>query len=255
MSLHAPARRRAQRGFSPVELLISVGLALFLVVAMGSMLVASNRTSRAGDNLTQMQDAGRLALDLVAREIRKVGYRNQRQFTLDVIFPSQGSSSPFLAFAESAALAGGGAALSLRYQSSGDDFTANCLGVTSGANTMIVQHLSVSAGELTCAARAGSGTVTTAALVPFIEALNITYGEDTTTPPDAAAERYIAGASVTDWTRIVSVNLQVRVVSPDDGAADAPQSYLDFDGTVVTPTDRRLRRTYSSVIALRNVLP
>jgi type IV pilus assembly protein PilW len=251
MSAAMSSMRRRQGGFSPVELLISVTLALFLVVSMGSMLVASNRTSRAGDNLTQMQDAGRLALDLIGREIRKAGYRNQRQFTLDVIFPSLGSSSPFLAFAESASLAGGDAALSLRYQSSGDTFTADCLGVTSGANTMIVQHLSVSAGELICT-RPGSSP---AALVPFIEALNITYGEDTTTPPDAAAERYVAGASVTDWTRITSVNVQVRVVSPDDGLADAPQSYVDLDGTVVTPTDRRLRRTYSSVIALRNVLP
>ena len=239
--------RQRQRGMSPVELLISVGLALFLVVSMGSMLVTSNRTSRSSDNLAQMQDAGRLALDVLAREIRKTGYKNQRQFSRDQIFTA---STPFGA---SSGLSGGDASISLRYESSGDTFTADCLGATSAANTMIVESLSVSGGDLVCTARAGSGTPVTGSLVPFVEAIAITYGEDTNA--DSAADRYVAAASITDWTQVTSVNFQVRIASPDDGVADAPQPYTAFDGSVVTPTDRRLRRSYSSVIALRNLLP
>jgi type IV pilus assembly protein PilW len=248
-----PTTRHRQRGFSPVELLISVTLALFLVLSMGSMLVASNRTSRAGDNLTQMQDAGRLALDLIGREIRKSGFRNQRQLAPDQVFTSASSSTPFRSFATAASVSGDASTLSLRYQSSGDNFTLDCLGNAAAANSIVTQHLSVTGGELACAARAGGGSTNTGTLVPYIEGLSVTYGVDT--DADLAADSYVAGGSVADWTQVTSINVQVRVVSPDDGIAEAPQPYVGFDGTVTTPTDRRLRRTYSSVIALRNVLP
>ena len=36
---------------------------------------------------------------------------------------------------------------------------------------------------------------------------------------------------------------------------DGAQPYLDFNGNAVTPTDQRLRRNFSAVIALRNLLP
>ena len=60
------------------------------------------------------------------------------------------------------------------------------------------------------------------------------------------------------WTceaRVASVNVQLRVVSSESGVADAPQAYPGFDGVAVTPTDQRLRRTYATVVALRNLLP
>jgi len=60
---------------------------------------------------------------------------------------------------------------------------------------------------------------------------------------------------VADWARVASVNVQLRVVSSEDGLADAAQPYLDFDGNAVTPEDRRLRRSYAVVVALRNLLP
>jgi len=81
----------------------------------------------------------------------------------------------------------------------------------------------------------------------------VTFGVDGDT--DGFADSYVAAAAVADWSRVVSVAIQLRVVSSEDGVADAPQPYTGFDGVAVTPTDRRLRRNYSSVVALRNLLP
>lgn len=86
-------------------------------------------------------------------------------------------------------------------------------------------------------------------LVEGIENLQIQYGEDTN--GDRAADIYRAADQVADWEAVVSVRIDLLVQSVEDGIASQPQTYT-FDGVSVTPADRRLRQTFSTVIALRN---
>jgi type IV pilus assembly protein PilW len=144
--------------------------------------------------------------------------------------------------------------VSVRLQGSGDAFTADCLGNAVAEGQVLWQTLSLVDNELRCRTRnMTTNTDQTLAMTSQIEALSVTFGEDT--DGDGFADVYRNNAAVTDWARVASVNVQLRVISSEDGVADAPQSYLCFDGAAVTPTDRRLRRTYSSVVALRNLLP
>jgi len=86
-------------------------------------------------------------------------------------------------------------------------------------------------------------------LVEGIENLQIQYGEDTN--GDRAVDIYRTADQVADWEAVVSVRIDLLVQSVEDGIASQPQTYT-FDGVSVTPADRRLRQTFSTVIALRN---
>lgn len=89
-------------------------------------------------------------------------------------------------------------------------------------------------------------------LIEGIENMQIQYGEDT--DGDRAADFYRTADQVLDWDNVVSVRIDLLVQSVEDGIARQPQTYT-FNGVSVTPADRRLRQTFSTVIALRNRAP
>lgn len=86
-------------------------------------------------------------------------------------------------------------------------------------------------------------------LVPNIENLQITYGVAATA--DASANQYVAAGSVTDWSLVKSVHIELLVRSPDDNLTTAKQKYY-FNGADVTATDNRLRLTMGTTISIRN---
>ncbi|MDT8363984.1 MAG: PilW family protein [Nitrosomonas sp.] len=86
-------------------------------------------------------------------------------------------------------------------------------------------------------------------LVEGVENMQIDYGVDT--DGNRAADVYQTADLVVDWENVVSVRINLLMQSTEDNITSQPQTYT-FNGTVTTPTDRRLRKTYSTVIALRN---
>ena len=140
----------------------------------------------------------------------------------------------------------------VRYQGSGEAWDTDCMGGAIAAGATAWSSLFISGGYLRCWST-GSGPTSNVLVLEGVEDLSVTYGVDN--DGDSFADEYKAVDDVTDWSRIASVNVQVRIVSAQDNLADSPQPYVDFSGTVVTPSDRRLRRTYATVVALRNVLP
>jgi hypothetical protein len=242
------------RGMSLVEILIGLALGLVLVAGVGGLVAGSRQTSRAERNLLEMQATGRIATEVLAREIRKAGYRNNRELKLPVIFPV--AAAPFVTAGAVVAGIAAGSEVSVRFQGSDNGATGlvDCLGNSIAQDETLWQTLSLVRGELRCRTRnLTTPSDQTLALVSQIEDLSITFGEDT--DGDGYADAYRATAAVTDWSRVASVNVQLRVVSSEDGVADSPQAYLDFSGAAVTPNDRRLRRSYGTVVALRNLLP
>lgn len=250
---HAPSRA-SQRGFSIVELMVGMAIGLFLLIGLSQMFLNTRSATRHEENLARMQESGRIAIELLSREIRKVGYISNPIQDREIIFPAANG------FAAGTALTGTTTTISLRYQGSGDAFTQTCQGGPVAATALAQQTLTVavSAGlpDLRCASSVITGgvAVTSAAqaLVPNVEAINIMAGLDTT--GDLQPDQYVDPATVADWSQVSSLNIQVRLVSADDFLADAPQAYRAFDGTLVTPADRRLRRIYGSVLTLRNLV-
>jgi type IV pilus assembly protein PilW len=247
---HAPIQR--QRGISIVEIMVGLAVGLVLLAGVASLVVGSRQTSRVERNLLEMQGIGRMAVETVSREVRKAGYRSNRERALADLFPA--GAAPFATAGGVVAGFASDSGIDLRYQGSGDNWTTDCLGNAIADGQEVRQTLWLEGGELHCRARnLITNTDQTLALIPQVEALTISYGIDD--DGDGFADTYRAAAAVTDWSRVSSVNVQLRVVSSDDGLADAAQPYIGFDGTAATPEDRRLRRNYAVVVALRNLLP
>jgi type IV pilus assembly protein PilW len=87
------------------------------------------------------------------------------------------------------------------------------------------------------------------ALVPGIENMVVWYGEDTDN--DGVANRYVRANQVVDMNRVVSVRISLLAQTIENNVSEVPVPY-EFNQQVITPTDHRLRRVYTSTIMLRN---
>lgn len=65
----------AQVGFSLVELLVAMGLGLFLMAGVSQVYVSSKQSFRVQDALSRIQENGRFAMDQMLRDIRGAGYK------------------------------------------------------------------------------------------------------------------------------------------------------------------------------------
>lgn len=81
-----------------------------------------------------------------------------------------------------------------------------------------------------------------------VEDMQITYGEDTS--KNGEADSYLPAATVASWANVVSVRVNL-LVSTDHGIGPDTRPYLDLGGTLQA-TDRRMRRTFTTTIGLRN---
>jgi type IV pilus assembly protein PilW len=66
--------KHPQKGFSLIELMIAITLTLIIIGAIGYFYLGTRQAYRATDNLSQLQENQRVALDVIARDIRMAGY-------------------------------------------------------------------------------------------------------------------------------------------------------------------------------------
>ena len=65
---------RTQRGFSLIELMISILIASMLLIGTVALFQQSKSNSVQDEQIARMQEGGRYALRLVGRELAHVGY-------------------------------------------------------------------------------------------------------------------------------------------------------------------------------------
>lgn len=64
-----------QRGFSLIEIMIAMVLGIFMIAGIGKIYSGSRQTNSMQEALSQIQESGRYALNLIAQEIRPVGFQ------------------------------------------------------------------------------------------------------------------------------------------------------------------------------------
>lgn len=127
-----------------------------------------------------------------------------------------------------------------------------------GEPTLYRQHLTQAGG---------APSTVSQELVEGVEDMQIMYGVDTTPTADHIVDTYlnandVEGAGVPGatpkekWQRVLSIKVNLLMRSTEDGIISAPQDYHypDPDSAATTPADRRLRRAFTSTIAVRNRL-
>lgn len=235
-----------QTGFSPVEMLVGLAIGLLLVMGISEGVSRQRLNARVQEELSRMEDAGRFALYALARSIRQAGFRPNDSTPQTAPFAADGTFQEDAVLGPSGSGTGAASAsiLRLRYRGLIDGTQTNCLGVTPKTTTIQTEQWSLGQGSLQCTAMG-----TTQPLVPSVEDLQFTLGLDS--DGDGNAEQQLPPAAVQSWADVISVRVYLRLQSAEDGLIESPQPYEDAEGRLVTPSDRRLRRAFTTSVAVR----
>ena len=223
-------RRLQQAGFTLIELMISLTIALFMLAAIVAIYVNMKATFVAQDNLAQLQDSERLALSMLTTTIQSAGYfvdpLNSTAITSlpasTVTWPS--GTVAALAAGQAVVGAGNGAGtgigsdtIAVQYQTASGDGLMNCQGqtnpATSGVKQVWINIFAINAlNELTCTVGAG----TAVALASNVGKMTIVYGVDTDGDANNATDTYLPGSVVAAaglWARVHTAKITLGFVN------------------------------------------
>ena len=72
-----PKLHKQQTGLSLIELMVAMVLSLLLILGVLQIFLSSKNTYTTNQGLSELQESGRFALDLMARDIRNASYKGQ----------------------------------------------------------------------------------------------------------------------------------------------------------------------------------
>ncbi|NOU14620.1 MAG: prepilin-type N-terminal cleavage/methylation domain-containing protein [Methylococcaceae bacterium] len=219
---------RYQNGMTLIEIMISLLIGAFLLGGVLQVFIGTKQTNRMQENVSRLQENGRLALDFLSKDIRMAGY--------------WGCLVPAVANIDIA----------------GTNDNNNVNKIDNGTDTITISG----AFDLTNppAGVCGTGVDTSAAyystiaykinnvtlqrnadgLVEGVENMQILYGADS--DANGSPDYYVAAGTVgLDMTKVISIRITLTLQT--------------LDAHLTTTGDGRIRRSFTTTIALRNRLP
>ena len=241
------ARRGAplQRGFTLVELMVTVAIALFLLYGLVTIVQTFRRTSLDQQSLAQLQDQQRFAMTVLTDVIQAGGYfPDPTAWTPTTSLPAAapfGQGQPFFGTHNAAAP---GDTIGVRYRTALNDGVINCTGGTNTANPTQLYTNSFSVvvvagqGQLQCALGVGAPAVVGAAvpLVSGVTNLTIYYGvKRNFAVTDYNVDTYLTADKMlaADWDNVSSVRVILTFTNPlYKGPGGGQQPTITFDRVV-----------------------
>jgi type IV pilus assembly protein PilW len=235
----------AHRGFTLVELMISILIGLFLVGGLLTLVQAMKRTNVSQSGLSQLQENERMAMTLITDVIQSTGYyHTPLTNSAAAAFPATGSfaAGQDLLGAGTYPSAAPGHSITVRYQTLGTDNVINCTGNVSTVAATFTNTFSIANGNLMCQLTVTiAGTTTVYPAVPLFAGrynMQIYYGVQTNTAvSNNSVDAYLDAPTVTAgsyWSAVKSVKVTLRFINPLYGnfqgqttTAGTPQ-YIDF---------------------------
>jgi type IV pilus assembly protein PilW len=226
-AIHASAPRGAvdQGGYTLVELMIAITIALFLLAGVMSIFSSVRRTSLDQTGLAQLQDDERVAMLMLDNAVQQAGYSGTITGALTATtanFPQQGQ-----------AITGGtnayGDTLTVRYAGDASGTIFNCLGSTMAAGALQEMQFSIQLVngqyQLACAVNGGQPVP----LVRNVRSLSVRYGvasgaaqANAYAPVDAYLDAAGMNANAQNWTNVSSVKITVTFLDPLAGQFGRP---------------------------------
>jgi type IV pilus assembly protein PilW len=261
-------RARPQAGFSLIELMVAMVLGLVLTIVIGQVFLGAKESYRTTEDLGRLQENARFAVTQLSRVIRLTSYVTYLPVGSPLAFdPVAARTLAFPAGAMTGTEGSGTApdSITVRYQGSGspaaDGSILDCQGNSIAGSTLAVAKFYISTGANNANALFcdNTGTVGPASPGPIelasdVENMQVLYGVDT--DADGTANKYVGVSSVGTFDNVVSVRIGLLVRTSSEVASQANTSAYNLVGTGITaPGDRRVRRSYTTTIALRNRTP
>ena len=268
-----------QRGFSIVEMMVALAIGMGLSLVIGQLFLGSRQSYSTQDESARMQENARFAMDLMTKTLRMSGYK---RFDSTGVFDS---TNPALA-ATNGGDVNASDRLTVRFYgsdltdgSAADNTVFDCVGNAIRLNSVAIVTYYVAADAananeptLFCDSDPGTGTVTSYALVPGVESMQLLFGEDTNA--DNNADRYLpAGTVGLTMDNVIAVRIGLLMRSPGAAAAASAidsrvynifgQSYSPANAAPTgdagamfnsgaAELDFRLRRIFQATVAIRS---
>ena len=304
----------SQKGMTLIEIMIAMLIGVFLMTGVIQIFVSARQAYKLQENLSRLQENGRIAMDLITKDVRMAGYTNYSCLPVNPTAndPPFGVTNARCCTTNSV-LAGTDIIRIFQWPTAGScpiPAAAKCLtnppDVTCPENANNERAFFITNSSQTglpVLARYEGENGISPERVEGIEDMSVLYGVDTDynvtakcppvapdiAPPECYVPNYYVPAQATwtaaDWANVVSIRISLLAITPDNGLTDAPQPYT-FNGTTVTPPqlcssngvitasaspstpttaptcaagsklvdDTRIRRVFSSTIAVRNRL-
>ena len=235
-------RSAAQRGFTLLELMIAVVIAIFLIGGLVTLVGAMKITFSNQSGLSQLQDSERMAMTLMTDVIQSTGYfPNPLINTAVSSFPVTGlftSAGQALVGSGNFTDPAPGNSITVRYLTSGSDNVINCSGNTSsvGATTFVNTFSIDLNGNLNCTLVIGSAAPVTVPLISGLNSMQIYYGVETNTAlSNNSVDTYLDANHVTDWSKVLSVKITLTFFNPlfgQPGQTNAAFKFITFTRVV-----------------------
>ena len=219
------------RGFTMVELMVTLVITSILVLGAGGFLQAAHQSNIVQTAVSGLNSNGRFGLSQIARDIRMSGYR-------DSDWQLGGIAQPIMA--ETFGDAEGGDTLQLRYEGDRDcAFAPPPAGATTVTN---LYRVSDNDRTLLC-----NGQV----IASGVEQMRVYFGRDTDN--DNVPNAWIRAGNAFDMTQVVAVRIHLLTVTQGVDVAVGEAGYYFDSQTQQGGDDGQIRREYSMTVATRNV--
>lgn len=271
-----------QQGVTLIEMMIAMMVSLVLIAGVGTVYVSSKRTYQTRDQLSNMDETARIALDALTKHLEHAGYATADKLPIGDYMYYNGAADPnsipcggdnsiksvsgLKSRATKNAFNAYGDAIAVRFIGDNTIFNDCANGQLPAAcradaapssqaaliyNSFYVDKDSKNMFNLYCM---GSRNDKAKPLVNGVENIQFMYGVDANA--DGAVDRYVNASNVgTDhWQHVVSIQVAILVRSSSEvPEVETAQSYSLLDATV-SMTDRYKRAVYTTVIQLRNAV-
>jgi type IV pilus assembly protein PilW len=217
---------RGQRGFTLVELMVSITISVFLLGGLLTVVQQTRNTYTAQTALAQLQDNERLAMTLMTDVIQSAGYFPSPQLYDAVTTMPASSAFPSAGFPTLKGeqdVNAQGDTITARYAAGQPDSVFNCRGE---ANTVAPydgweNKFSVDdKNNLVCDfTSTTNGAAARALLVNGVQSMTVWYGVNTKSSTATCADSYLRAnaMSADNWNNVCSVKVQLVFIVPGGG--------------------------------------
>ena len=227
-------KRLNSRGFTIIELMITLVITSVLILGSVNFLVSARRSNNLQSALSELNGTGRFGIDQITRDLRMSGYR-ATNWTLGPIENHVSSTNRDSA--------DGGDTLSVSYEGARTCSFARPAGYDTDTGVGdVFNTYQVVNGALEC-----NGQV----VANGIEEMQVYFGEDL--DADTVANRWVEpNTAGLDMTRVIAVRLHLLVRTDGNNLA-AVAAPFRFDNAMRDAIDDgQIRREFSVTVALRN---
>ena len=240
-----------QHGMTLIEIMVALVISLFLLTGLLQMFIATRQSSRIQENLSRVQENGRFGIEYINRVVRQAGYRSRttilngeafkQKFNVDRI---EGTNNDGTNNSDK---------ITVRFEgeNTGQGEVRNCLNQLISSPAISIDTLSIDVNNnLQCQVVTPVGATAQAQpILENMENIQVLYGEK-----KGSNLAYVSATNVQNWDNVFSVRISLVLRTAENNLAEGPQPYT-INGVTTTPTDptdRYLRRVFTTTVALRN---